>query len=114
MRYVAGDRWDPAERSRREDPKHPRPCLALDELNQYVNQLINDVRESKRSITVIPTGGGANDKTAELRRNMIWQIQIDSKAQAANIQAFERGAHRSHGRLPNNHPSVTPDKFRQK
>lgn len=95
MRYVAGDPWDPKERKARTEAG--RPCLALDELNQYVNQLINDVRQNKRAIRVVPKGGGADEKTAELRANIIRQIEYKSNAQAAYSCAFENAAQRSYG-----------------
>ena len=54
MRYVSGDPWDESEKKLREAQK--RPCLVFDELNQYTNQLINDVRQNKRAVKVDPTG----------------------------------------------------------
>jgi hypothetical protein len=48
MRYVSGDPWDEREKKARKD--NNRPCLALDELGQYVNQLINDIRQNKRAV----------------------------------------------------------------
>ena len=99
MACVAGDTWDPSERSRREDPKQSRPCLCLDECTQYLNQEINGVRQAKRSIHVIPRGSGANDKEAELRGNIIRDIEYDSQAQAAYITGFENAIQRSYGWL---------------
>lgn len=97
MRFISGDGWDPKERAARDDPKQPRPCLDNDELSQYVNQLINDVRESPRSIKVIPTGSGSNDKTADLRADKIRNIEYDSAAQAAYVTAFEGAVQRGYG-----------------
>jgi portal protein len=95
IRYISGDPWEPAEKEERDDSG--RPYLALDELNQYVNQLINDVRQQKRSVKVIPKGSGANDQSAELRGNIIRQIENKSNAQSAYISAFENAAQRSYG-----------------
>ena len=99
MACVAGDTWDPAERDRRQDPKQSRPCLCLDECGQYINQVINEVRQAKRSVMVIPRGSGANDKEAELRGNIIRDIEYDSNAQAAYITGFENALQRSYGWL---------------
>ena len=99
MACVAGDTWDPAERDRRQDPKGSRPCLCLDECGQYINQVINEVRQAKRSVMVIPRGSGANDKEAELRGNIIRDIEYDSNAQAAYITGFENALQRSYGWL---------------
>jgi hypothetical protein len=95
MRYISGDPWDPAHKQKR--MAKDRPCLTFDELNQYVNQLINDARQNKRSIKVMPMGSGANDKTAEFRQGMIRQIEYKSNAQTAYLTAFENAASRSYG-----------------
>lgn len=95
IRYISGDPWEPKEKEERDDTG--RPYLALDELNQYVNQLINDVRAQKRAVKVIPDGEGANDKSSENRGNIIRGIEYRSNAQAAYICAFENAAQRSYG-----------------
>jgi hypothetical protein len=95
IRYISGDPWEPKEKEERDDSG--RPYLALDELNQYVNQLINDARQQKRGIKVTPEGSGANDKTATLRGNIIRGIEYKSNAQTAYICGFENAAQRSYG-----------------
>lgn len=97
MRYVSGDPWDPADRRAREDGG--RPCLSLDELGQYVNQLINEIRQHKRAIQVTPVGDGANDDSAELRAGLIRQIEYRSNAQQAYTTMFENTVQRSYGYL---------------
>src|ERR1700704_6076289 len=47
------------------------PLLVLDELSQYTNQAVNDVRQNKRAIKVVPKGNGATDKSAEAKAGMI-------------------------------------------
>lgn len=95
MQYIAGDPWDPKERKERE--ANGRPCLNLDELNQYVNQQINNLRMNKRSIKVLPRGNGATDKTAEFHASLIRGIEYKSKAQSAYISGFESALQRSYG-----------------
>jgi len=95
MRYVSGDPWDPQEKKARQQAG--RPCLALDELNQYLNQTINDVRQNKRAIKIVPVGAGANDQTAEFRGNLIRQIEYASNAQSAYSWAFQGAVERSYG-----------------
>jgi len=97
LRYIAGDSWEPKDRKQREDAG--RPALCLDELNQYVNQLINNVRQNKKGIKVNPKGSGADDKTAELRENIIRGIEYESRAQQAYICALENAAQRGYGFL---------------
>ncbi len=95
MRYVSGDPWDPQERNAR--IAAGRPVISVDELNQYVNQLINSIRQNKRTGKVDPRGDGANDKTAELREDLIRQIEYRSNAQAVHCTAFSGAVERSYG-----------------
>src|SRR5579864_4215186 len=95
MRFLAGDSWDEAERRRRNDKN--LPMIHLDELTQYINQLINDVRQNKRAVNVLPKGSGANDKTASLRADWIRAIEYISQAQTAYTTAFEGAAGGSYG-----------------
>lgn len=93
VRYLSGKPWTDKELEERAN----RPSLALDELNQYVNKLINDIRQNKRSVKVTPEGSGADDKTAEFRGNLIRQIEYKSKAQSAYNTAFENACQRGYG-----------------
>lgn len=95
MRYVSGDPWDPDERQARVDAK--RPVISPDELGQYFNQVINDVREHKRAIKVTPLGNGANDQTAQFRANLYREIERRSNAQQAYTTMFENTVQRSFG-----------------
>jgi hypothetical protein len=95
MAYLSGDPWTADERKEREDAK--RPCIALDELNQYVNQIVNDVRMNKRSIKVTPSATDATDKTAEARQGLIRGIEYESNAQTAYTTAFEGAVMRGYG-----------------
>jgi len=97
IRYVAGDPWSDEDKRAREAAG--RPCLVLDELGQYVNQLINDIRKNKRAIQVTPQGMGAKDEEAEIRANLIRQIEYRSNAQQAYTTMFENAVQRSYGYL---------------
>jgi len=95
MRYVAGDPWDPADRKAREAAG--RPCLSLDELNQYFNQVINDVRANPRAMKFAPTGRGATDQTAEFYSNKAREIEYRSKGQIVYTTAFQNAVERGYG-----------------
>ncbi len=95
IKVVAGDPWDPKDKRQRIDAG--RPALTLDEVGQYVNQLVNDVREHERAIKVTPLGDGANDQTAQFRQDLIRQIEYQSKAQDAYTAGFENAVQRSYG-----------------
>jgi len=95
MRYVLGDPWDPEDRKAREDAG--RPCISLDEINQYLNQYINNLRANKRAIQIAPTGNGANDKLATSREDVVRGIEYRSNAQAAYVTGGENAVMRSYG-----------------
>jgi len=87
LRYVSGDPWDADARMERED--NNRPVLSPDELGQYLNATINNLRQNKRAIKVNPTGSGASDADAEKRSAIIKGIEYKSNAQSAYTNAFE-------------------------
>lgn len=98
MRYVSGDPWAYGDRRARE--MAGRPVMSFDELGQYVNQLINEIRQHKRAIKVDTKGYGANDDEARLREAIIRQIEYQSNAQqAAYTPMFENTVQRSYGFL---------------
>jgi len=87
LKYVSGDPWDADARMERED--NNRPVLSPDELGQYLNATINNLRQNKRAIKVNPTGSGANDADAQKRSAIIKGIEYKSNAQSAYTNAFE-------------------------
>jgi hypothetical protein len=97
MQFVGGDPWDPKDRKAREDAG--RVCLSLDELHQYFNQLINDVRANPRAPKFDPTGNGASAKTSEFYQGKMREIEYRSQAQIAYTTAFQNAVHQSYGWL---------------
>jgi hypothetical protein len=95
MLFLAGESWDERESRRRKDKN--LPMIHLDELTQYINQLVNDIRQNKRAVNVIPVGAGANDKTASLRADWIRGVEYRSQAQTAYVTGFEGMASASYG-----------------
>lgn len=87
LRFISGDPWNPEDRKMRED--NNRPVLSPDELSQYQNATINNLRQNKRAIKVSPRGSGATDKDAERRGALIRGIEYKSNAQGAYTNAFE-------------------------
>jgi len=73
-----------------------RPCIHLDQTNQFLNQTIGNVRKSKRSIKVIP-GEGSSDQDVEHRSSLIMSIEEASQAQSIYLYAFECMIQRSYG-----------------
>lgn len=95
MRYIAGDPWDPVERKAREDAM--RPCLSLDEISQYTNQVINELRAKRIGVKFAPVGNGANDQTAEFYANKWREVEYRSKAQIVYTTAVQNAIERGYG-----------------
>ena len=87
IRYICGDPWETKDREARRDAG--RPCINHDELGQYVNQCVNNVRQNKRGIKVDPEGDGSDEKTAELRQDLIRTIEYDSNAASIYSSAYQ-------------------------
>jgi hypothetical protein len=87
--------WSQADRKMRED--NGRPCLHLDQINQFLNQVNGNVRKNKRAIKAIPKGNGANEKNAEQRSSLIMGIEERSMAQPIYLGAFQCMTERSYG-----------------
>lgn len=97
MAFVDGDTCPPAEREIRN--KGNRVWIDLDEINQYENQVINDIRANKRAIKFSPTGYGANDDTARFYQDKTREIEYRSKAQIAYTTALQNAVWRGFGYL---------------
>lgn len=108
MRYICGDPWPPEDRKARTEAD--RPVLNHDELGQYVNQSLNNIRQNKRGIKVEPAGEGTDDKTAEYRQARIRAIEYRSKAQAAYETAFQQMLEGSYGYFRIGRKWVSSDK----
>ncbi len=93
MDYIGGNTWSDEDLKSRVG----RLSLNFDQLSQYLNQLVNAIRQNKRAVKVDPDGNGATDKTAEVRANRIRQIEYLSNAQEAYTAAFSGAAERGYG-----------------
>jgi hypothetical protein len=112
MRFLLNDPWDPQDKKAREDAG--RPCISHDELTQYVNSAVNNLRMNKRAIKISPKGNGANDQTAELHQDLIRTEEYESQAQAAYITAAEAAISGSYGFFKIRREYISDDSFAQR
>lgn len=90
--------WDEAVRSARQNsPGGARPCLTFDHTNQYINQVVNDARQNKPGIQVLPADSGADIQTAQSIEGMIRQIEYTSRASIAYDTSIEHAARCGNG-----------------
>ena len=97
IRYLAGDPWEPGDKDARE--KAGRPYLAFDELNQYVNQVVNDLRANPRAIAFAPGDdeSGASEDGAQLYSDKTREIEYRSNAKMAYTLAAENAIQGGYG-----------------
>jgi hypothetical protein len=94
--FILNDGWPEAEKALRRKAGSERPMISCDQLNQYTNLVINEVRQHPRQIKISPAGYGATAQLAEIRENRIRSIQYRSDAQAAYLTAMENACQRSY------------------
>jgi hypothetical protein len=78
LKFLAGDQWPNEIRLQREAQN--RPCLTINRLPQFVNQVANGVRQNPPAIKAIPAGGEATQELAEIYSGLFRQIQYRSNA----------------------------------
>ena len=84
------EQWPSNIRSMREgDPNGARPCLTIDQINQYIVQVVNDMRQNKPAVKVRPVDDNSDIKTAEVFSGIIRQIEDQSTAQIAYMTSGE-------------------------
>lgn len=69
-----------------------RPCLTINKLPTFVNQITNDQRENRPSINVSPVGDKSDPEVAKMYRGLIRAIERDSVADIAYDTAFADSA----------------------
>jgi hypothetical protein len=111
MRFIQGNPWDDQDRKARADAG--RPCINHDELNQYLNAAVNNVRQNKRGIKVSPDGNGATETTAANQENLVRTIEKNSGAPFIYCQAFQQMVEGSYGFFRVSRKYVSDDSFDQ-
>lgn len=82
-----GGQWIDEVRGERE--ADGRPCLEIDRLTPFINQVVNDQRQARPQPQVNPLGDGASKETAEIFQGMIRHIMNHHNGEIAIDTAFE-------------------------
>jgi hypothetical protein len=85
--YVQGAQWSSDLRARR--TTWQEPCLEFNQLKQFVNQVVNDMRQGRPGVRVHPASGAASEETAQILQGIIRGIEYDSKAETTYDEAFK-------------------------
>jgi len=84
------EQWpDDIRKIRESDPQGARPCLTVDKVNQYKNQIVNSIRMNSPSIKVRPVDDKADVEVAEVMNGIIRHIESESNADLAYDWASE-------------------------
>jgi hypothetical protein len=90
LEFRAGKQWPDDIRAAREASR--RPCLTINKMPQFLQQITNDQRQNRPSINVHPVDEKADIETAKIRKGLIRHIEYDSNADVAYDTAFESAA----------------------
>lgn len=89
-RFACLDQWPAEIRKQREnDPNGPRPCLTIDKITQYRQQIVNEIRKNRPAVKVRPVDSKADPATAKILQEKIRHIEERSKADIAYETASE-------------------------
>ena len=95
IKFCTLDQWPTEIRKSREDPNQEggaRPCLTIDKINQYIVQVVNDMRQGKPGINIRPQDDRADVETAKILKGLIRNIEDQSKADIAYATGGENAA----------------------
>lgn len=84
LKFLAGEQWEADALAQRAG----RPCLMINVLPQYVNQVVGDIRINKPAIRVRPAEDADKD-LAEIREGLIRAIERDNDATGVYVKTGE-------------------------
>lgn len=79
--------WDEDAAERRK--RAGKPTITIDQLGQFVHQVVNDIRQNTPSINVIPHSSGAREEVAKVIKGLFKNIEYRSNADAVYDNAVD-------------------------
>tara|TARA_R110000803_G_scaffold210685_1_gene283164 strand:- start:909 stop:2951 length:2043 start_codon:yes stop_codon:yes gene_type:complete len=83
LRFAALDQWPDDVKNERKN----RPMLTLDHIGQSIRKVVGGIRQNMPSIKVDPIDDGADKETADILEDLTRQIEQESDARNAYINA---------------------------
>lgn len=114
LRFMGDDlfaQWDEQDAENRYSSG--RPVLTIDQLGQFVHQVVNDIRMNTPTIGVIPAGGESSQETAEIFKGLIKNIEYNSQADDAYDMAADFSVRSSIGFITVSNDYVDNESFEQ-
>jgi hypothetical protein len=87
LEFSSGKQWPDKIKADRE--QDGRPCLVINKIPQFVQQVTNDQRQNRPSIKVHPVDDNADIDTAKIIQGLIRHIEYNSNAEVAYDTAFD-------------------------
>lgn len=82
---LLGEQWDADMLTDRQG----RPCLTVNKLAQYINQVVNEQRQAKQGIKVVGVDSKSDKAVAKIETGLIRNIEYLSRADLAYETAYE-------------------------
>ena len=87
LEFTEGAQWPDAVKADRE--ADGRPCLVIDKLSVFADQVKGDIRQNEPTIKVKPVDSGGDPDVAAIFQGLIRDIQVRSNAEIAYDTAAE-------------------------
>lgn len=87
LEFLSGDQWPSDLKADRE--ADGRPCLVINKLPVFANQVIGDIRQNEPSIKVKPVDSKSDPEVAEVLTGLIRNIEMQNNAEIAYDTAAE-------------------------
>ena len=90
LQFVTGNPWDETDRRAREAEN--KPCLVVDGITTYVQQVTGQLRDLNPTAKVLPADDKATDEIAEIYEGLLRHIQANCDAPSIYEGAAESAA----------------------
>jgi hypothetical protein len=105
------EQWPDDIKKQREDDG--RPCLVIPRLQSFIRQVVNEARQNRPAINVVPADSGADVDTAEIMSGLIRNIEVTSDADVAYDTAADGAVSGGFGYIRVNTAYTSDDTFDQ-
>jgi hypothetical protein len=106
-----GEQWQSNDVQSRQ--LEARPCLTINKIGAYCNQVTNQQRQQRPRIKVHAVDNGADKKTAEIIAGICRHIEVNSSADTAYDTAFDSAVTMGWGYWRIRHDYIREDSFDQ-
>ncbi len=87
QRFRANDQWPDAAKRQRES--EGRPMLTFNQMNQFIAQVVNPIRQADIAIKTSPVDGKTDPELSKVYNGLLRQIQYQSSARAVYAHALD-------------------------